>query len=232
MFLIKKIYLCINYKILTLAEENYLKAIYHLEQQLKNSVSTNALAEEIQTKASSVTDMLKKLADKGYADYIKYQGVNLTQKGKQVAIGIIRKHRLWEVFLVEKLNFKWDEVHEVAEDLEHIQSQKLIDQLDAFLEYPTHDPHGDPIPDKDGKFKQIEKILLSQAIVGNKYQCVGVKDTSSAFLKYLDANAIALGTKIVLLHKEPFDQSIKIELNGIEITVSQNVAKNLFLKTL
>ncbi|WP_193786895.1 metal-dependent transcriptional regulator [Lacinutrix algicola] len=216
---------------MTLTEENYIKAIYHLGKQGVETVNTNAIAEALQTKASSVTDMLKKLAEKGYADYIKYQGVNLTVQGKKIAIGIIRKHRLWEVFLVEKLNFKWDEVHQVAEDLEHIKSEKLIDQLDAYLKHPTHDPHGDPIPDRDGNFKQIEKILLSQAILGNKYKCVGVKDTSSAFLNYLDANAIALGTEIVLLHKEPFDQSIKIEINNREITVSQNVAKNLFLKT-
>lgn len=216
---------------ITLTEENYIKAIYHLSKQGVEMVNTNAIADALQTKASSVTDMLKKLADKGYADYIKYQGVNLTVQGKKIAIGIIRKHRLWEVFLVEKLNFKWDEVHQVAEDLEHIKSEKLINQLDAYLKHPTHDPHGDPIPDRDGNFKQIEKILLSQAVLGNKYQCVGVKDTSSAFLKYLDANSIALGTEIVLLHKEPFDQSIKIKINSHEITVSQNVAKNLFLKT-
>ncbi|WP_299382845.1 metal-dependent transcriptional regulator [uncultured Lacinutrix sp.] len=217
---------------ITQTEENYIKAIYHLGQQGMETVSTNAIADSLNTKASSVTDMLKKLAEKNYADYIKYQGVILTKKGKKIAVGIIRKHRLWEVFLVEKLNFTWDEVHEVAEDLEHIQSEKLTDELDAFLEHPTHDPHGDPIPDKNGNFKQIEKILLSKALVGSKYQCVGVKDTSSTFLKYLDANEIALGTELKVLHKEPFDQSIKIKLNGLDTTVSQNVAKNIFLKTL
>ena len=217
---------------ITQTEENYIKAIYHLGQQGTETVSTNAIADSLNTKASSVTDMLKKLAEKNYADYIKYQGVILTKKGKKIAIGIIRKHRLWEVFLVEKLNFTWDEVHEVAEDLEHIQSEKLTDELDAFLEHPTHDPHGDPIPDKNGNFKQIEKILLSKALVGSKYQCVGVKDTSSTFRKYLDANEIALGTELKVLHKEPFDQSIKIKLNGRDTTVSQNVAKNIFLKTL
>ncbi|WP_299248917.1 metal-dependent transcriptional regulator [uncultured Lacinutrix sp.] len=217
---------------ITQTEENYIKAIYHLGQQGMETVSTNAIADSLNTKASSVTDMLKKLAEKNYADYIKYQGVILTKKGKKIAVGIIRKHRLWEVFLVEKLNFTWDEVHEVAEDLEHIQSEKLTDELDAFLEHPTHDPHGDPIPDKNGNFKQIEKILLSKALVGSKYQCVGVKDTSSTFLKYLDANEIALGTELKVLHKEPFDQSIKIKLNGRDTTVSQNVAKNIFLKTL
>ena len=215
---------------MTLAEENYLKAIYHLEQHYKNGVSTNALAEEMKTKASSATDMVKKLAEKNMLTHVPYQGATLSKAGRTHAIKVIRRHRLWEVFLVEKLNFKWDEVHEVAEQLEHIKSKKLIDQLDAFLEHPSHDPHGDPIPDKNGNFKQIKKVLLSQAVIGNKYQCFGVKDTSSTFLKYLDSNAIALGTEIVLIHKEPFDQSIKIELNSREITVSQNVAKNLFLK--
>ncbi|MEQ3663596.1 metal-dependent transcriptional regulator [Olleya sp.] len=215
---------------ITLTEENYIKAIYHLGKQGAEVVSTNAISESIQTKASSVSDMLKKLSEKGYANYVKYQGVNLTEKGQSIAINIIRKHRLWEVFLVEKLNFTWDEVHEVAEHLEHIRSEKLIDELDAFLEYPNHDPHGDPIPDKHGNFKHIEKIMLSQAIIGKTYKCVGVDDTSSAFLKYLDSNKIALGTKIVVVQKEPYDNSVKIKFGEHELMVSQNVAKNLFLK--
>ncbi|TVZ47989.1 metal-dependent transcriptional regulator [Olleya sp. Hel_I_94] len=215
---------------ITLTEENYIKAIYHLGKQGAEVVSTNAISESIQTKASSVSDMLKKLSEKGYANYVKYQGVNLTEKGQSIAINIIRKHRLWEVFLVEKLNFTWDEVHEVAEHLEHIRSEKLIDELDAFLEYPNHDPHGDPIPDKHGNFKYIEKIMLSQAIIGKTYKCVGVDDTSSAFLKYLDSNKIALGTKIVVVQKEPYDNSVKIKFGEYELMVSQNVAKNLFLK--
>jgi len=215
---------------ITLTEENYIKAIYHLGKQGTEVVSTNAISESIHTKASSVSDMLKKLSEKGYANYVKYQGVNLTEKGQSVAINIIRKHRLWEVFLVEKLNFTWDEVHEVAEHLEHIRSEKLIDELDAFLEFPNHDPHGDPIPDKHGNFKHIEKIMLSQAIIGKTYKCVGVDDTSSAFLRYLDSNKIALGTKIIVVQKEPYDNSVKIKFEDNELMVSQNVAKNLFLK--
>ncbi|MBL7558620.1 metal-dependent transcriptional regulator [Olleya sp. YSTF-M6] len=215
---------------ITLTEENYIKAIYHLGKQGTEVVSTNAISESIHTKASSVSDMLKKLSEKGYANYVKYQGVNLTEKGQSVAINIIRKHRLWEVFLVEKLNFTWDEVHEVAEHLEHIRSEKLIDELDAFLEFPNHDPHGDPIPDKHGNFKHIEKIMLSQAVIGKTYKCVGVDDTSSAFLRYLDSNKIALGTKIVVVQKEPYDNSVKIKFEDNELMVSQNVAKNLFLK--
>ena len=198
---------------ITLTEENYIKAIYHLGKHGKNMVNTNAIAESLATKASSVTDMVKKLADKEYLHYKKYQGVILTKKGNQVAINIIRKHRLWEVFLVEKLNFTWDEVHDVAEHLEHIKSEKLINELDALLEFPTHDPHGDPIPDKNGKFNKIEKIALSQASVGQTYKCIGVEDSSTNFLQYLDSNNICLGTTIELLHKEPFDNSVKIKLN-------------------
>ncbi|SDZ79014.1 iron (metal) dependent repressor, DtxR family [Bizionia paragorgiae] len=215
---------------ITLTEENYIKAIYHLGKYGKEMVNTNAIAEALDTKASSVTDMVKKLSEKGYLNYKKYQGVILTEKGKDVAVNIVRKHRLWEVFLVEKLNFTWDEVHEVAEHLEHIRSEKLINELEAFLEFPMYDPHGDPIPDRHGNFKNIDKVALAQSEVGKVYTCVGVKDTSSKFLKYLDSNNIGLGTIIEVLYKEPFDNSVKIKLNAAEMVVSQNVAKNLFLK--
>lgn len=215
---------------ITLTEENYIKAIYHLAGNGENTVNTNAIAEAMQTKASSVTDMIKKLSAKNYTDYKKYQGVTLTAQGKRVAVNIIRKHRLWEVFLVEKLNFSWDEVHEVAEHLEHIKSEKLVDQLDAFLEYPTQDPHGDPIPNKEGKFQHIEKVVLAKAEVGSSYKCVGVDDTSTTFLKYLDSNHIGLGTIITIKHKEPYDHSIRIALDDKEIVVSQSVAKNLYVK--
>ncbi|WP_225035845.1 metal-dependent transcriptional regulator [Winogradskyella sp. SM1960] len=215
---------------MTLAEENYLKAIYHLEQQFKNGVSTNALAEEMNTKASSATDMVKKLADKNMLTHIPYQGATLSEAGRICAVKVIRRHRLWEVFLVEKLNFSWDEVHEVAEHLEHINSDKLVDELDAFLGHPTYDPHGDPIPDKEGKFTYIEKIVLAKSEVGATYKCIGVDDTSSKFLKYLDSNNIGLGTIIKVIHKEPFDNSLKLALGDTEIVVSQSVAKNLYLK--
>ncbi|WP_179337617.1 metal-dependent transcriptional regulator [Winogradskyella ludwigii] len=215
---------------ITLTEENYIKAIYHLASNGEKTVNTNAIAAVMQTKASSVTDMIKKLSEKSYVDYKKYQGATLTDDGKRVAVNIIRKHRLWEVFLVEKLNFSWDEVHEVAEHLEHIKSDKLIDELDALLEFPSHDPHGDPIPDKEGNFKHIEKIMLAKAEAGSTYKCVGVDDTSSKFLKYLDSNSIALGTIITIKHKEPYDNSVKIAFENTEIVVSQNVAKNIYLK--
>jgi DtxR family Mn-dependent transcriptional regulator len=189
---------------MTTSEENYIKVIYHLSLVSPKGVNTNAIAGMLVTKASSVTDMLKKLADKDLVSYQKYQGVTLTESGLLSAKMIVRKHRLWEVFLVEKLNFSWDEVHEIAEELEHIQSEKLINKLDEFLDFPTFDPHGDPIPDKNGSVKKVDKLLLSEAKIGQDYQCVGVKDTSVSFLQFLDKQKISLGSKIKIISKEDF----------------------------
>lgn len=218
------------FEVVTFSEENYLKAIYHLSKHGTVSVSTNAIAGKVSAKASSVTDMVKKLADKNLVIYKKYQGVKLTENGRLAATTVIRKHRLWEVFLVNKLNFSWDEVHEVAEQLEHIKSEKLTDQLDAFLEFPTEDPHGDPIPDKFGNIKKTEKVLLSQVHENKNCLCVGVKDSSSNFLKYLDKNAIALGTTIKVISKESFDESMTLEVANKQMTISKEVANNLFVK--
>lgn len=217
---------------MTFSEENYLKTIYHLTTILDSEVSTNAIAEKMETKASSVTDMLKKLADKNLVNYKKYQGVSLTNSGKLSAKMIVRKHRLWEVFLVEKLAFSWDEVHDIAEQLEHIKSEKLIAKLDDFLGNPTEDPHGDPIPNADGQIVSVEKQLLSEFQVGQCGICVGVKDTSSEFLKYLDKQEIALGAKIEILSKEIFDLSLKIKVDIKELTISNKIASNLFIKTI
>ena len=215
----------------TLSEENYLKAIYHLSNHGSISVSTNAIAEKMETKASSVTDMVKKLSEKHLVDYIKYKGVKLTLEGVKVATTVIRKHRLWEVFLVNKLNFSWDEVHDVAEQLEHINSDKLINELDAFLEFPTHDPHGDPIPDKDGNFQTTDKIVLSQVNMNTTCICVGVMDSSVEFLKYLNKHKIALGSKISVISKEAFDESITIKINGKELAISKLISNNIYVKT-
>ncbi|WP_010252296.1 metal-dependent transcriptional regulator [Myroides injenensis] len=215
---------------LTYSEENYLKTIFHLSQGQKQGISTNAIAARIETKASSVTDMIKKLNDKKLITYQKYQGVTLTSEGLLAAKMIVRKHRLWEVFLVEKLGFNWDEVHDVAEELEHIKSEKLINKLDAYLGYPSEDPHGDPIPNKKGEIKQIEKKLLSDIKPNTKTVCVGVKDSSSEFLQYLDKQKIALGSEIEILEIEPFDQSYTIRVNDHDITVTKKIASNLFVK--
>lgn len=215
---------------MTFSEENYLKTIYHITSSSNREVSTNEIAEMIATKASSVTDMLRKLADKGLLNYKKYQGVSLTEKGKLSAKMIVRKHRLWEVFLVEKLNFSWDEVHDIAEQLEHIKSEQLINKLDDFLGNPTEDPHGDPIPDANGKIIKIEKLLLSELSQNQIGICVGVKDSSTEFLKYLDKNQIALGTEIEILTKEEFDQSMKIRVGNQELIISNKIASNLFVR--
>ena len=215
---------------MTFSEENYLKTIYHLTIISDSEISTNAIAEKMETKASSVSDMLKKLAEKDFVNYKKYQGVSLTDLGKTVAKMIVRKHRLWEVFLVDKLNFSWDEVHDIAEQLEHIKSEKLINKLDDFLGNPTEDPHGDPIPDANGQIVKIEKQLLSEL---HEYQagiCVGVKDTSSEFLKYLDKQGIALGSKIEIIGKESFDLSLKIKVDERDLSISNKIASNLFVK--
>lgn len=215
---------------MTLSEENYLKTIYHLTHRLDGEISTNAIAERMETKASSVTDMLKKLAEKDLVFYKKYQGVSLTDSGRYTAKMIVRKHRLWEVFLVEKLEFSWDEVHEIAEQLEHIKSEQLINKLDAFLGHPTEDPHGDPIPNAFGEIIKTEKHLLSELPFGVKSVCVGVRDTSSEFLKYLDKQQIALGTTFEILEKEDFDSSIIVRVGNIEKTLSSKTAQNLYVK--
>lgn len=215
---------------MTHSEENYLKAIYHLTVQLEAEVPTNAIAEMMETKASSVTDMLKKLADKALINYIKYQGVSLTEKGTHAAKMIVRKHRLWEVFLVEKLAFTWDEVHDIAEQLEHIKSEQLINKLDDFLGNPTEDPHGDPIPDAQGKITKIEKLLLSELAESETAICVGVKDSSADFLQYLNKQKIALGAVIKVLGRENFDASLHLIINDTPLTVSSKIAGNLYVK--
>ena len=217
---------------MTFSEENYLKTIYHLTTNSDAEISTNAIAEMMMTKASSVTDMLKKLAEKDLVNYKKYQGVSLTDKGKLAAKMIVRKHRLWEVFLVEKLDFLWDEVHDIAEQLEHIKSDQLIDKLDDFLGNPTEDPHGDPIPDAKGKIVKIEKLLLSELSENQIGICVGVKDSSTEFLKYLDKNKIALGVVIKVNSIEAFDLSFNVKINEIDFMISNKIAANIFVKLL
>ena len=216
----------------SLAEENYLKAIYHLEQQAKGEVSTNAIAERMDTKPSSVTDMVQKLAEKKLLSCKRYKGVLLTAEGRKTAANVIRKHRLWEVFLVEKLNFHWDEVHEIAEQLEHVHSEELISRLDKFLGSPDFDPHGDPIPDKHGNVKRTEKKLLSELEKKQRGVCVGVRESSSEFLQYLDKKKITIGTKITVLGKEFFDGSMIIQVGRDQFFISKKIGENLYVQTL
>jgi DtxR family Mn-dependent transcriptional regulator len=215
---------------MTISEENYIKVIYHLSLVSPKGVNTNAIAGMLDTKASSVTDMLKKLSDKDLVSYQKYQGVTLTEKGFYSAKMIVRKHRLWEVFLVDKLGFSWDEVHEIAEELEHIKSEKLVNKLDEYLGYPSNDPHGDPIPNKMGVIKKIEKQLLSEVELHLSYHCVGVRDSSTEFLKYLDKQKIALGSLVKVIDKEDFDDTLTVEIDGKPLTISNKIANNLYVK--
>ncbi|MBT4960028.1 metal-dependent transcriptional regulator [Flavobacteriaceae bacterium] len=214
---------------LTFSEENHLKSIFHLSSDPELGVSTNSIADNLNTKASSVTEMLKKLSDKNLIVYKKYHGAQLTEKGRKTALNIIRKHRLWEVFLVDKLNFKWDEVHEIAEQLEHIQSKKLTNELDKFLNFPTKDPHGDPIPNPAGFIKFTSKLKLSDLNIGETGKFIGVKDSSSTFLKYLDKRQISLGCNIKVLHQEEFDQSLHVGLDDTNLTISIKTASNLYI---
>lgn len=212
------------------AEENYIKAIYSLEVTSKEGVSTNMIAEKMKTKASSVTDMIKKLSEKELVDYKKYHGTQLSIKGRKIATSIIRKHRLWETFLVNKFNFSWDEVHDIAEQLEHIKSEKLIDELANFLDNPTQDPHGDPIPDKNGELPPIKKIVLAALQTDESGICIGVQDSSSNFLQFLDKQGIALGQKITVIAKEPFDNSLTIKIENRELSISKKIAHNLYVQ--
>ncbi len=214
----------------TLTEENYLKAIYHLSSS-GESVSTKSIAENLQINAASVTDMFKKLSDQKLVTYEKSKGVKLTEKGKRSALQIIRKHRLWETFLVQKLNFTWDEVHDIAEQLEHVHSDLLIERLDELLGFPKSDPHGGPIPDKNGKIHQVKSILLSEAKTGISYRIAGVRKNSDAFLRYLDKNGLTMGELIKVREIEEFDGSIRVEIQKTktEVTLSKDASANLFV---
>jgi DtxR family Mn-dependent transcriptional regulator len=208
-------------------EQDYLKAIYKLSLN-NQSVSTNSIADRLKTKASSATDMMQKLSDKNLVNYVKYQGVTLTENGKLIALNIVRKHRLWEFFLVNKLNFNWDEIHEIAEQLEHINSQKLIDKLDEHLGFPKFDPHGDPIPDKNGVIYKLDEVALNQLNINDEAVLVNVSEHSSEFLKYLENIPLLLGTKVKLLEKFAFDNSLKILINNNrEMMISKQVAECL-----
>lgn len=214
----------------TPSEENYLKAIYNLQQEAGTGVSTSSLAHMLDAKAASVTEMVKKLADKDLVHYKKYYGAELTEAGEKLALAVVRKHRLWESFLVEKLGFQWDEVHEVAEQLEHIKSEKLTDAIDKMLDFPIIDPHGDPIPDKNGNLLTThDHTLLATCNTGSAGIIVGVKDSSTTFLQFLDKEKIALGTHFEILLKEQFDNAIELQLEHRILKISNKIANNLYV---
>lgn len=212
-------------------EENYLKAIYKIQERADKPASTNAIAAAMSTSAASVTDMIKRLSEKDLVNYERYRGVTMTKDGQRIATTLIRKHRLWEVFLVEKLDFSWDEVHDIAEQLEHIQSAELIERLDEYLEFPRFDPHGDPIPDADGVFTFRKQILLGEMSTNEEGVIVGVQDHTSNFLQYLDRMELTLGTEIKLLERYAYDDSVKILLRKEkELVISKKVSQHLFIQ--
>ena len=215
----------------TSSEEDYLKAIYALSNN-SDGASTNALANHLSMKASSITDMLKKLSEKGWVHYEKYKGASLNADGTTIALSIVRKHRLWETFLVNKLKFKWDEVHEIAEQLEHINSKELVDRLDDFLGNPKFDPHGDPIPNKDHKITDSRKrSYLSEVKINSEVIIIGVKDSSAQLLQYLEKENMILGKHISVLEIHDFDKSLRIAINGKELNISERVAQNVLVQT-
>lgn len=212
-------------------EENYLKAIFKIAEKEKKSAGTNAISKQMSTTAASVTDMIKRLSEKELIHYKPYHGVSLTSEGNRIATKLIRKHRLWEVFLVDKLSFGWDEVHDIAEELEHIQSDKLIEKLDKFLNFPKFDPHGDPIPNAAGKFTLRNQKALSLFSIGMSGVLVGVKTHETPFLKYLNEIELALGSEIKVLKENAFDHSMEIEVNQKnKVLITSAVSQNLLLK--
>jgi DtxR family Mn-dependent transcriptional regulator len=214
----------------TLTEENYLKAIFRISQNAEVKITPTAIAEMLKNNPASVIDMIKKLSDKKLIDYDKREGVKLTDSGLNDAIQIVRKHRLWEVFLLEKLNYNWDEIHDIAEELEHIQDDTLADRLDKFLGFPEYDPHGDPIPKANGKVPKSFSVTLANVKEGVTYKVAAVKDTSSTFLQYLLKLEIGIGTSIRLIEKIPFDDSLVISIGGREkTTVSQKFGENILV---
>lgn len=211
-------------------EENYLKTIYAIASRQQGEVTTNALAEMTATRAASVTDMLKRLADKGLIHYKRYQGVRLTEEGERLALTIIRRHRLWEVFLVDKLGFGWDQVHEMAEELEHVRSDELMKRLDAFLNYPQFDPHGDPIPTPAGLMPAVTYRKLADLAPLEEACLMGVLDHSAAFLQHLDACGLTLGSVVKVSEISPFDRSMHVTIAPNQaLFVSYDVAKNLLV---
>lgn len=218
---------------ISFTEENYLKVIHRLSEATSEDISTNAVAELMQTKAASVSDMLRKLAEKGWVNYQKYQGVRLSPEGEKIALSIVRKHRLWEVFLVDKMGFNWDEVHEIAEQLEHIESDQLIHKLDEYLGFPKTDPHGDPIPNKDGILPELAYSHLSDIKASKTCKLMGVAQDSAVFLQLLTKLNLSLGAKLAIQEINEFDRSIFVSINdAAPIFISHEVAKNILVKIL
>jgi len=211
------------------SEENYLKTIFHLQTKDDN-VTTNELADKLQAKPASITDMMKKLKTRKLVNYQPYQGFRLTPEGKKIALSIIRRHRLWEYFLASKLKFNWDEVHEVAEQLEHVSNKKLIDKLDEYLDHPKFDPHGDPIPDMNGKMETGKRLRLPELQINKPARICYVADQSDLLLELLHEKKINIGSSVIVKRKFTYDGSLEIRLDNKPLTITGQLAKNIFVK--
>lgn len=214
---------------LSFTEENYLKAAYTLSGEGENAVLTNDLAAKLNTRPASVTDMIQKLSSKKLVKYEKYYGIYLTPLGKKEALQVVRKHRLWETFLVKTLGFKWDQVHEVAEQLEHIQSPLLIEKLDAHLGFPTADPHGDPIPDREGKIAHIPTTPLHHLPVGSHGKIISLQSSQPELLQQLEKIKLRPGASVTILNKKAFDESVEIQVGNKKISLSKQVSQQLLM---
>lgn len=214
----------------TPAEENYLKTIYHLGQSGQKAVLTSEIATAMQTTSASVTDMLKKLSEKGLVEYERYKGARITRKGEKIALAVVRRHRLWEVFLTDVLKFGWDEVHVMAEQLEHVSSDELVLRLDHFLGHPRFDPHGDPIPDQQGRLQSAPQQRLSQAIPGSRVVISGVNDHQPAFLQFLRKKGLMPGTVLCVKEADAYEKSLLLERENLEtLFLSHEVAQQIFV---
>lgn len=215
---------------LTITEENYLKAIYVLSGEAHGRITNSAIAERLEINPATVTEMLRRLHKKRVIDYNRQEGASLTRVGRNLALKVVRKHRLWETFLVQKMEFTWAEVHEVAEQLEHLRSEKLTERLDKLLGYPQFDPHGDPIPDRNGRLPTSRAIPLSVKTPGKRYKLVGVADDSPIFLTLLDDLKLALNDTIEIRRIQKFDKSVNVLLNGkTRATLSWEISNNLLV---
>ncbi len=220
-----------NLNNLTKSEEDYLKALFQLLIEDNSAkVGNNQLADYLKVSPASTNNMIKKLKTKKYVVSEKYGKLDLTEEGKYIAVRLIRKHRLWETFLYNYLNFSWDEVHEVAEQLEHIKSKKLIDELDRFMDFPKKDPHGELIPNAKGEYSILPKVTLSSLSEGDLCQLVAVNDGSVQFLKYVSEIGLALSSEIKILEVREFDKSIRIQFGDVVETVTKKFADNVFVK--
>jgi DtxR family transcriptional regulator, Mn-dependent transcriptional regulator len=212
---------------LSKSEENYLKSIFNLSEFGNKQVSTNSISKILNIEPASVTDMIKKLSKKNLIYHEKYKGSTISKSGIKIALQIIRRHRLWEVFLYDKLNFRWDKIHDIAEELEHVSSEELIDNLDKFLKYPQIDPHGDPIPNKLGEINFVDKISISDLNVNENGIVSRIINEDEEFFNLLKKLKIEIGTEVKIIDKIEYDESIEILINKKTVIISKDIANNI-----